>query len=251
MEASRTHEFELQQPPSDGISRVRFVRDSHLLLTSSWDGVRNLPKILNFTSPLMSCFVVQGVRLYDAAQNVLKDQYSHKVGDSSHFVDHLFCCLLNLSILPQGCRARRGVGWPITRLLRRHGPKGRHVRTNQPPANLCSLFLALSCEAVCLTRASHTAVRRHDWTTQTESIFGTHEKAVRCLEYSEPQGPIFHHSWPASDLLLTPVCDCSGLLFSGSWDSTVQVWDVSARQCVQTIALPDKGKALSYCCQID
>ena len=34
----------------------------------------------------MSCFEVQGVRLYDAAQNVLKDQYSHKVGDSSHFV---------------------------------------------------------------------------------------------------------------------------------------------------------------------
>ncbi len=86
MEASRTHEFELQQPPSDGISRVRFVRDSHLLLTSSWDGVRDLPKISNFTSPLMSCFVVQGVRLYDAAQNVLKDQYSHKVGDSRHFV---------------------------------------------------------------------------------------------------------------------------------------------------------------------
>ncbi|ELR24656.1 WD domain, Gbeta repeat-containing protein [Acanthamoeba castellanii str. Neff] len=141
MEASRTHEFELQQPPSDGISRVRFVRDSHLLLTSSWDG---------------------GVRLYDAAQNQLKDQYSHKA-----------------AVLD------------VTSAGRSHA----------------------------FSAGMDRRVVMHDWTTQTESIFGTHEKAVRCLEYSEPQG----------------------LLFSGSWDSTVQVWDVSARQCVQSIALPDKA----------
>ena len=215
MEASRTHEFELQQPPSDGISRVRFVRDSHLLLTSSWDGVRDLPKISNFTSPLMFC---------GAGREALR------------------CCTERVegSVLAQGWRlppfrlafillSFKSFYFPSRlpcstwRRLADHTPsppawtEGSSC-THQPATSQHKMFsfLALSkhsSEAACRTRASHTAVRRHDWTTQTESIFGTHEKAVRCLEYSEPQGSISHHSWPASDLLLTPARDCSFQVF--------------------------------------
>jgi cell cycle arrest protein BUB3 len=48
---------ELKNPPEDGISTVTFANTSNLLLVSSWD---------------------KGVRLYDAAQNQLRNRYDHK-----------------------------------------------------------------------------------------------------------------------------------------------------------------------------
>ena len=35
------HGLQLPQPPSDGITALRFASHSALLLLSSWDGVRN------------------------------------------------------------------------------------------------------------------------------------------------------------------------------------------------------------------
>lgn len=137
---ARTPEFELQQPPSDGVTRVRFVADTHLLLVSSWDNT---------------------VRLYDASRNDFRDQYLHKAGV-------LDCTAAGRSHAFSGGMDRR--------------------------------------------------VMAHDWVTRTGTVLGTHDKAVRCVEYSDTQG----------------------LLFSGSWDTTVKVWDASARQCIKTLSLPDK-----------
>jgi len=47
---------------------------------------------------------------------------------------------------------------------------------------------------------------------------GMHDQAVRCVEYSQSQG----------------------LVFSGSWDNTVKIWDPASQACVQTIQMPDK-----------
>ena len=50
-------EFALKNPPTDGISAVKFQpNSSHLLLVSSWD---------------------TGVRLYDINSNTLRMQYNH------------------------------------------------------------------------------------------------------------------------------------------------------------------------------
>lgn len=140
MEPSRSHEIVLQQPPSDGITRVRFVNDSHMLLVSSWDGT---------------------VRLYDTQQNVFKEQYIHRAGV-------LDCTSSGRSHAYSGGMDRRVV--------------------------------------------------MHEWTTQTDILLGTHEKAVRCVEYAQSQG----------------------LLFSGGWDGAVQVWDVNTCQSIKTLSLPDR-----------
>jgi WD40 repeat protein len=65
------------------------------------------------------------------------------------------------------------------------------------------------------------------------SLVRSFARSVRLLVANTPR-VIVHSRTPTADLL-----------FSGSWDNTVQVWDVSARQCIKTIPLPDKGKTLT------
>ena len=64
-------EFQLNEPPTDAISSVKFsAKSSHFLLVSSWDS---------------------HVRLYDIDSNKLKDSYDH----SNHAV--LDCCFIDTS----------------------------------------------------------------------------------------------------------------------------------------------------------
>jgi hypothetical protein len=82
-------------------------------------------------------FVVQGVRLYDAAQNQLKDQYSHKVGGSSRFVCHLFTVFLILLF------SLKAAVLDVTSAGRSHAFSAgmdRRVVMYVPTANICSHF---------------------------------------------------------------------------------------------------------------
>ncbi|KAK8937684.1 hypothetical protein KSP40_PGU009987 [Platanthera guangdongensis] len=75
----------LSNPPSDGISNLRFSNHSDHLLVSSWDKVpftfisRNPAcEISRVASLIESLFLPgQSVRLYDASANVLKGKFMH------------------------------------------------------------------------------------------------------------------------------------------------------------------------------
>ncbi|AEE76263.1 putative transcription factor WD40-like family [Arabidopsis thaliana] len=116
---------ELSNPPSDGISNLRFSNNSDHLLVSSWD---------------------KRVRLYDVSTNSLKGEFLH--GGAV-----LDCCF--------------------------HDD-----------------FSGFSVGA-------DYKVRRIVFNVGKEDILGTHDKAVRCVEYSYAAGQVI----------------------TGSWDKTVKCWD--------------------------
>lgn len=52
----------------------------------------------------------------------------------------------------------------------------------------------------------------------SETVIGTHDNAVRCIEYS-----------PETNSIVT-----------GSWDSTIKLWDSRAARCIGSYGQPDK-----------
>eukprot|EP00939_MAST-03C_sp_MAST-3C-sp1_P000259 g259.t1 len=67
-------------------------------------------------------------------------------------------------------------------------------------------------------------VTMHDFNSGNEDVIGTHEKAVRCLEFSE----------------------LTGLVVSGSWDCTVKLWDLREKKpLVATMKQPGKVFTMS------
>lgn len=67
-------------------------------------------------------------------------------------------------------------------------------------------------------------VTQIDWNTLKVSILGTHDDAVKSLVR----------------------CQSSGILFSGSWDSTVTAWDVNSHSRMTRLNMP--GKVYSMDC---
>jgi len=134
--------FELGDPPSDGISNVKFsFSDPSLLLVSSWD---------------------KTVRLYDVSKNKMKLKYFH---DASI----LDCCFYNND---QGYS----------------GGLDRKIKTV-------------------------------DFNTGKESILGTHDDAIKCLEKVNE----------------------TNVVISGSWDKSVGLWDQrSSIPCVGKFSQPEK-----------
>lgn len=55
-----------------------------------------------------------------------------------------------------------------------------------------------------------------------ESVLGSHDNAVRCVEYSNEVN----------------------VVLSGGWDGNVKMWDTRSSQCVGTLPQPDKVCAL-------
>jgi len=67
-------------------------------------------------------------------------------------------------------------------------------------------------------------IKVYDIQTAAEDIVGTHEKGIRCIEYS-----------PAENLLI-----------SGSWDTNIKLWDIRIKNsCVATCPQPDKVYTMS------
>ncbi|PJF19258.1 hypothetical protein PSACC_00933 [Paramicrosporidium saccamoebae] len=79
-------------------------------------------------------------------------------------------------------------------------------------------------DSVAFTGGLNRQVMRIDWNTLKTSILGTHEDAVRSLVR----------------------CQSTGILFSGSWDSTVTAWDTNS--ATRTASLNVPGKVYSMDC---
>eukprot|EP00833_Pecoramyces_ruminatium_P012964 jgi/Orpsp1_1/1186996/evm.model.d7180000054729.1 len=135
-------QYELSDPPSDGISTVKFsYSNPSLLLVSSWD---------------------KTVRLYDVTRNKMKLKYSH---DASV----LDCCFYNDD---QGYS----------------GGLDRKIKIT-------------------------------DFNTGKESVLGSHEDAVKCLEKVNE----------------------TNVVISGSWDKSIGLWDQRSNiPCVGKFSQPEK-----------
>uniref|UniRef100_A0A0A9Z895 Mitotic checkpoint protein BUB3 n=1 Tax=Lygus hesperus TaxID=30085 RepID=A0A0A9Z895_LYGHE len=66
-------------------------------------------------------------------------------------------------------------------------------------------------------------IRMYDFYTCIQTVIGEHDQAVKATEF-------------ARDI---------GLLLTGSWDSTVKIWDPRSKPCVRTLTQPDKVYALA------
>ncbi|ESO81944.1 hypothetical protein LOTGIDRAFT_223691 [Lottia gigantea] len=139
-------EFKLKNPPSDGISAIKFgPTSSQFLLVSSWDTT---------------------VRLYDIISNNQRMIYSH--------TDPVLDCCFQDSV---------------------HSFSGGIDKT----------------------------LKMYDFNTQTETVVGTHDRAVKCVEFG-------------ADV---------NVIVTGSWDSTVKLWDPRSPCCAGSFTQPDKVYTLS------
>ncbi|TRY63183.1 hypothetical protein TCAL_04016 [Tigriopus californicus] len=66
-------------------------------------------------------------------------------------------------------------------------------------------------------------LRSADINSSTESIVGTHENAIRCVEVSQELN----------------------VVVTGSWDSTVKLWDTRTNSCTGTYTQPEKVYSMS------
>lgn len=131
----RKTEIQLQSPPSDVISSVKFgPNSSQFLIASSWDCT---------------------VRLYDVVNNSLRQKYMH----DAPILDVVF----------------------------------------QDPVHTIS-------------GGMDNQLKLYDLNTHAESTLGSHDEAVKCIEYASK---------------------VNGIL-SGSWDKTIKLWDTRDKQCVGT-----------------
>ncbi|KAG8335465.1 mitotic spindle checkpoint protein Bub3 [Homalodisca vitripennis] len=65
----------------------------------------------------------------------------------------------------------------------------------------------------------------YDFNSNSESVLGSHDNAIRAVEYSS---------------------EVNGIL-TGSWDATVKMWDPRASRCVGNYTQPDKVYTMSLC----
>lgn len=142
------NEFQLNNPPSDGISAVKFApQSSQFILVSSWD-----------------C----SVRLYDVIANHMRMQYQH----SAPVLD---CCFQDAV----------------------HAFSGGVDNT----------------------------IKAFDFNVNSETVIGSHDAAVRCVEH----------------------CSEFNTIVTGSWDSTVKLWDPRSPGATGSFSQPDKVYTMGVC----
>lgn len=78
-------------------------------------------------------------------------------------------------------------------------------------------------DSVAFTSGLNRQVTRIDWNTLKTSILGTHEDAVKALVFAKNGG-----------------ASSSGILFSGSWDSTVTAWNSVTMSRIARINVPGR-----------
>ncbi|KAL1115308.1 hypothetical protein AAG570_007339 [Ranatra chinensis] len=85
---------------------------------------------------------------------------------------------------------------------------------------------------VCFQDAVHSfsggldnTLKMYDFNSNTETVVGTHDNAIRAIEYST---------------------EMNGIL-TGSWDTFVKMWDPRSSRCVGSYVQPDKVYTMSLC----
>ncbi|XP_041368804.1 mitotic checkpoint protein BUB3-like isoform X2 [Gigantopelta aegis] len=68
-------------------------------------------------------------------------------------------------------------------------------------------------------------LKMYDFNATAETVVGKHEAPIRCVEY----------------------CSDENVIVTGSWDSTVKLWDPRAPCCSGSFAQPDKVYTLAVC----
>lgn len=68
-------------------------------------------------------------------------------------------------------------------------------------------------------------LKMYDFNSNSESIVGTHDAPIRCVEHSNEINAVV----------------------TGSWDSTVKLWDPRTQHCIGTHKQPEKVYTLSLC----
>jgi len=88
-----------------------------------------------------------------------------------------------------------------------------------PVLDCCFLQDTYKCASVSLDHY----VKTYDFNANSGSIVGAHEKAVRCVCYS-----------PEANVMIT-----------GSWDSTIKIWDLRSVRCVGCHQQPERVYSMS------
>ncbi|XP_065184635.1 mitotic checkpoint protein BUB3-like [Sycon ciliatum] len=74
----------------------------------------------------------------------------------------------------------------------------------------------------CYSGGLDSTVRGFDFNTNTDVTLGQHDDTIKCIKY----------------------CNELGVLLTGSWDKTIQIWDPRQRQRVSVVQQPDKVYAM-------
>ncbi|KAL6013118.1 hypothetical protein ACLOJK_003610 [Asimina triloba] len=151
---------ELSNPPSDGVSNLRFSNHSDHLLVSSWD---------------------KSVRLYDASANVLRGEFLH----GGPVLD---CCFHDDSSgfsASADCTVRSTWEEMATNSIR---GRGRYFYLRE--------ILTGTKDSACVNlKDRHVENGGYVFSSGKEDILGRHDAPVRCVEYSYAAGQVITGSW--------------------------------------------------------
>ncbi|KAH6948467.1 hypothetical protein HPB50_024570 [Hyalomma asiaticum] len=88
------------------------------------------------------------------------------------------------------------------------------------------IVMYLSCDAVhAWSGGGDCEVKSFDFNCSAETVVGKHSDTVRCVEY----------------------CSDVNVIISGSWDSSVKLWDPRSSTCAGTCLQPDKVYTMAVC----
>lgn len=205
LQMTGSNEYKLNQGPEDSISAVKFSPSTaQNLLVSSWDCT---------------------VRLYDAVSNTMRMKYQHSapVLDCAFYVSHefvnkfrfpvilLYRPLMNVNSLVLFAGPSTFLEWRVGCAIKNswfeHRP--RYVtnlchRSSKP----CHKFPDVITDAIDL------------YFLLTDTIVGTHDAPIRCVEY----------------------CPEVNVMVTGSWDRSVRLWDPRTPCNAGTFTQPEKVK---------
>lgn len=201
-----SNEYKLNQGPEDSISAVKFSPSTaQFLLVSSWDST---------------------VRLYDVVTNTMRMKYQHTapVLDCAFYVSDRFQCVTFPFALLIQKQSTQGLTYlPLYLKDPAHSWSGgldaqlktHDLNTDQGMAQLCH-------RGACIFEKILDVLIHIIWASypQTDTIVGTHDAPIRCVEY----------------------CPEVNVMVTGSWDRSVRLWDPRTPCNAGTFTQPEKVK---------
>lgn len=208
LQMTGSNEYKLNQGPEDSISAVKFSPSTaQFLLVSSWDST---------------------VRLYDVVTNTMRMKYQHTapVLDCAFYVSDRFQCVTSpFALLIQKQRTQ----WFTNVSLYLKDPahswsggldaqlKTHDLNTDQGMAQLCHRGACIFENNIPCFNSYYMGLLSYP---QTDTIVGTHDAPIRCVEY----------------------CPEVNVMVTGSWDRSVRLWDPRTPCNAGTFTQPEKVK---------